>query len=667
MCGFVGFVDAFSKRYGEDLAALARRAAETLRHRGPDDSGVWVDNEAGVALGHQRLSIIDLSAEGHQPMVSACGRYVIAFNGEIYNFRDLRKELESEGAAFRGHSDTEVLLEAAVHWGLDKALERSNGMFAFALWDTHKRTLHLARDRMGQKPLYYGWLDGVFLAGSELKALEEYPDLRFEIDRGALALFLRHGYIPAPYSIYKGIYKLPPATLLSVPLEALRNGGSLSLLSGAGGGIAPRRYWSAREAAERGISEPFTGREEEAIEALDELVADSVKLCSIADVPLGAFLSGGIDSSLVVAQMQAQSTRPVRTFSIGFHDWQYDEAASAAEVARHLGTDHTELYVSESDALDVIPDLPRLYDEPFADSSQIPTYLVSKLARQHVKVALSGDGGDELFGGYERHAWGPRVATAIGIIPLSLRRMFGRLVRSVSVEKMDTFSSGMSGWMRGQNQKRRVGEKMHKLAHTLEAASPEDLYLRLSSQGTPLEGAVLDASGSRFDLKGGIGWPGLGGVSERIMLLDAEGYLHDDILTKVDRASMGVSLEARIPLLDHRIFEFAWRIPMGMKIRDGQGKWLLRQLLYRYVPRELIERPKMGFGVPLAGWLRGELHEWAESHLSDKRLREESFFDSQEIRGIWSDHISARGNCQHQLWRVLMFQAWLEGRSVSSL
>jgi asparagine synthase (glutamine-hydrolysing) len=625
--------------------------AGTLVHRGPDDAGVWVDETVGLALAHRRLSILDLSPAGHQPMVSRSGRYVIAFNGEVYNHQALRDELEKLGSgdtAWRGHSDTETLLAAFEAWGVEEALKRTVGMFAIALWDRETRTLTLARDRMGEKPLYYGWVRGALVFGSELKAIRAFPGFDNGIERRALALFMRHNYVPAPWSIYENIWKLPPgcyaqfAELPSSPDQ---------------GNITP--YWSLREVAEAGLREPFAGGEAEAVEELDRLLRRSLSGQMIADVPLGAFLSGGIDSSTVVAVMQAMSPRPVKTFTIGFHEGEYDEARHAGAVARHLGTEHTEWYVTPQDALDVIPKLPQLYDEPFADSSQIPTHLVSMLARRHVTVALSGDGGDELFGGYTRYFLAASLWRRLSALPRGARKLAARGIRALAPAAWNRVYAAVS-WALPQRYRLRLpGDKLHKGADILAAAqTPEAVYLRLVSHWEYPSAVVLGAEEPATPITDPAAWLHCPDFERRMMYLDAVTYLPDDILVKVDRAAMGVSLETRVPLLDHRLVEFAWRVPLSMKIRDGQGKWLLRQVLYRYVPKDLIERPKMGFGVPIEHWLRGPLKEWAEDLLSEARLARADFFDPAPIRLRWEEHLSGRRNWAYYLWDVLMFEAW---------
>lgn len=644
MCGITGFWDTSGQISTDKMQWIVRQMSDTLLHRGPDDGGTWVDVEVGIALGHRRLSILDLSPEGHQPMHSASGRYVIVFNGEIYNFVELRQELKSLGHHFRGHSDTEVMLASFSQWGLNQAVQRFNGMFAFALWDRQEQVLYLGRDRLGEKPLYYGCIDQTFFFGSELKALKAHPRFQAEINRDALALFFRHNCIPAPYSIYQGIYKLPPGTVLTWKED---------------GNLTPVPYWSAKEVAELGVAQPFVGSESEAVARLEALLQEAVSLRMVADVPLGAFLSGGIDSSTVVALMQAQSSQPVKTFSIGFYEEAYNEAKDAKAVAEYLGCDHTELYVTPEDAIAVIPKLPTLYDEPFSDSSQIPTFLVSQLAKQHVTVSLSGDGGDELFGGYNRYFWGRSIWGKIGWMPQNLRQVAAYALTSLSPQTWNQLFTGFGAVLPPVLRQRNPGDKLHKLAEILAVDSPDTMYKGLVSHCKEPESLVLGSLEPSTTLTDRKKWARLPDFTQRMMFLDTVTYLPDDILTKVDRASMGVSLEARVPLLDHRLVEFAWQLPLDMKIRNEQGKWLLRQVLYKYVPQKLIERPKMGFGIPIDDWLRGPLRDWAEALLDEKRLREEGFFDPQPIREQWTEHLSGERNWQYYLWDVLMFQAWL--------
>jgi asparagine synthase (glutamine-hydrolysing) len=649
MCGLTGYWHL--EKLGSSaltMEALAQRMASTLTHRGPDDEGVWTDESVGIALAHRRLSILDLSPQGHQPMHSACGRYVLGFNGEIYNFTELRSELEKSGKApsWRGHSDTEVMLTAFAAWGIETALKKFTGMFALALWDKKERVLTLARDRLGEKPLYYGWQKDAFLFASELKALRMHPKFQAEIDRDALTLFLRHNYIPTPYSIYRGISKLTPGTYLC--------------LSEGKKEVRIESYWSLKTVAEAGYEHPFTGREEEALETLEYLLGQSIQNQRIADVPLGAFLSGGVDSSTVVALMQAQSARPVKTFTIGFHEAAYDEAKHAKAVARHLGTEHTELYVSPQDALDVIPALPRIYDEPFSDSSQIPTFLVSRLARSQVTVSLSGDGGDELFSGYNRYLWARSIWQRLGWVPRTIRSTLAGGLTWVAPRHWDAFFRGFNRLLPGRFCFTHPGDKLHKAAELLPLKTREELYLSLVSHWKIPEQLVRDGKEPQSALTDPARQAPLPDFEARMMYLDALTYLPDDILVKVDRAAMAVGLETRVPMLDHRLLEFVWRLPLHMKIRARQGKWLLRQVLYRHVPKNLIERPKMGFGVPIDHWLRGPLKDWGEALLAPDRLDREGFFHSVPIMRKWREHQTGQRNWAYYLWDVLMFQAWWE-------
>ncbi|MGO9444878.1 MAG: asparagine synthase (glutamine-hydrolyzing) [Thiobacillaceae bacterium] len=649
MCGLAGFFTDPSAFPGEASAHI-RAMTDAIAHRGPDDSGAWLDESAGIVLGHRRLSILDLSPSGHQPMLSATGRYVLVFNGEIYNHLELRGELEKSAgnAAWRGHSDTETLLALFERWGVEAALKKSVGMFSIALWDRKTRSLTLARDRLGEKPLYYGFNRGALLFASELKAIMAGPGFKGEIDRSALSLFLRHNVIPAPYSIYQGICKLPPGTFITFGQHDIAAQVQPAL----------KAYWSAREIVERGQREGFNGSEADAAFELERLLTQSVQGQMLADVPLGAFLSGGVDSSTVVALMQGLTSRPVKTFTIGFNEEGYNEAEYAHAVGRHLHTEHTEWYVTPQEAQAVIPDLPTLYDEPFADSSQIPTYLVSRLARQHVTVSLSGDGGDELFGGYNRYFWAMNIWRRLGWAPKSLRAAVAGILTTFPTSSWNQLFRGFSHLLPARLRYANPGDKLHKLAEILAVRSPEEIYLGLVSHWKHPANVVINGSEPPTILTDDHHWARLPDFEHRMMYLDTVTYLPDDILAKVDRAAMGVSLETRVPLLDHRVLEFAWTLPLSMKIRNGQGKWLLRQVLYKHVPKELIERPKMGFGIPLDHWLRGPLREWAEDLLSAEHLNQDGYFEASPIRKKWAEHLDGRRNWSYYLWDVLMFNAW---------
>lgn len=630
------------------LRNRVRSMAETLARRGPDDADEWVDAASGVGLGFRRLAIIDLSPAGRQPMTSESGRFVIVFNGEVYNYVEIRKELERDGFTpkYRGESDTEVILAAIEAYGIERAVSKFIGMFAIALWDNKTRSLSLIRDRLGVKPLYYGWVEGAFVFGSEIKALKAHPGFSAEIDRHALALMFRYAYVPAPYSIYKGINKLPAGTILKI-----QTGQELTTPT-------PEQYWSASSAVEQALRNPFGGTDLEAIDNLDALLRNATALRMIADVPLGVFLSGGIDSSLVTALMQVQSSSPVKTFTIGFEDDTYDEADYARAVAKHLGTNHTELTLSASVALAAIPEMPAIFDEPFADASQIPTYLVSKLAREHVTVSLSGDGGDEMFGGYVRHFGSRKLWDGMRNIPRWMRSAAAHSVESVNPGTWDSIIRNTSGLLPQRLRQRNPVEKLSKMAGTLSASSPDEMYTLLVSHWKWPENAVI---GSGTDSVVSLHAPAcLEDVGLRMMFLDTVCYLPDDILVKVDRASMGVSLEARSPFLDHRVLDFAWSLPISMKLRNDEGKWLVKQLLYRYLPEQLFIRPKAGFSVPVDEWLRGPLREWGETLLDEARLTREGYLNPEPIRKVWREHQDRHRNNHAMLWNVLMFQAWLE-------
>jgi asparagine synthase (glutamine-hydrolysing) len=644
MCGITGFVSPGDRKSSVDPKKIASAMAHILHHRGPDADGVWIDH-SGIALAHTRLSILDLSPSGEQPMASKSGRYVLVFNGEIYNHLDLRQKLAKD--VWQGHSDTETFLAACEAWGVQEALTHAVGMFAIALWDKRERVLTLARDRFGEKPLFYGWQGGSFVFGSELKSLMKHPEWQGKIDRDSLEQFTRYGYIPLPRSIWRGVKKLLPGSFLRFSID-----------TSVGELPTPTYYWRARDIANNTL--PLRLNEKEASDELDLRLRQTISSQMVADVPLGAFLSGGVDSSTVVAMMQALSSRPVSTYTIGFSEADYNEAEYAKAVASYLGTEHTELYVSSSDALDVIPLLPQMYDEPFGDVSQIPTHLVAALARKHVKVSLSGDGGDEIFGGYNRHILGPSLWEGLSKFPIGIRKVVARSITAFS----PTQWSRVSRLLPRRFRQPMFGDRAHKLASIMTAQSADEVYQWLVSHERKPESLVI---GSREDGETPATWAQCemalmrrDDFSERMMFGDQVGYLTDDILCKVDRAAMAASLETRVPFLDHRIAEFAWALPSNMKIRDGQGKWLLRQVLYRYVPKNLIERAKQGFGVPIDFWLRGPLRNWAEDLIDESRLKQEGYFDSEQVRQKWKEHLSGRRNWQYWLWNILMFQAWHE-------
>ena len=655
MCGFAGFIETGR---GSDAAGWPDRLhhmGQAIRHRGPDGAGTWLDAERGIGLVHRRLAIIDLSPAGQQPMVSASGQLVLVFNGEIYNHLAIRAELEQvdsgiAAGGWRGHSDTETLLAAIAHWGLEQALCKTVGMFALALWNRANCTLSLARDRLGEKPLYYGLQGSTLLFGSELKALRAHPGFAAEVDRDALALFLRHSCVPSPYSIYRGIHKLPPGAWLQIDCKALQQAALPE----------PARYWSLDAVLAHGRAHPFNGSAADAVDTLQQRLADAVALQQVADVPLGAFLSGGVDSSTIVALMQAQSTRQVKTFTVGFHEQGFDEAEHAAAVARHLGTDHTALYVTAAQAQAVIPTLPQIYDEPFADVSQIPTCLVAGLARQAVTVSLSGDAGDELFGGYNRYLLARAVWRKLARLPLPMRKVLARWLAAPSAGTWNRLYRALQPMLPARAHTSQPGDKLPKVIALVTATSPEDLYTRLVSHCEQPAGLVLGGQEPASLLNQHQRWPQTADFEHWMMAMDTQTYLPDDILVKVDRAAMSVGLETRVPMLDHRIVELAWQLPLQMKMRRGVGKWVLREVLHRYVPAALIERPKMGFSVPLDGWLRGPLRDWADSLLDSQRLRQEGYLQPAPIVRMWEQHRSGHRNWQHQLWDVLMFQAWLQ-------
>jgi len=648
MCGLAGFVDLRRETNRERLTSFAERMTQACFHRGPDDGGVWVDEAFGIALGHRRLSILDLSSAGHQPMKSGDDRFVIVYNGEIYNFAQLRQELNGLGESFSSTSDTEVILKCVARWGVPAALQKFVGMFAFALCDRQKRTLYLARDRFGEKPLYYGVQDGALLFASELKSFRAHPDFKGVVDRNVVALLLRYGYVPSPYSIYEGVRKLMPGTVLSVPLD-----------QEASDRFSASSYWSLGSVVEVAENRKFQGSISEATDELDRLLRQAVARQMVADVPVGAFLSGGIDSSTIVALMQAQSSKPVRTFTVGFNEKSYNEAADAKSIAGWLGTDHTEIIVTPEETLSVIPKLPEIYDEPFADSSQIPTYLIASLARTQVKVCLSGDAGDEMFGGYNRYVWASTIWNVLRFSPLSKRQLSG-LITSIPVRYWDSILKFVSPVVPSSFRHMRLGDKMHKLAEVINTDSAKGLYYGLMQfWRRPFEVvAGADELPTVLDDVDDFGKHRC--LNDLMMYSDAITYLPDDILVKVDRASMSVSLESRIPLLDHSIAEFAWTLPQSLKISGGKGKRILRNVLNRYIPENLTNRPKMGFGLPLGEWLRGPLKPWAESLLDDSLLTQQGFFLPQPVRKKWNEHQEGRRQWTTDLWIILMFQAWLE-------
>lgn len=639
MCGITGFWAE-----GSSEASIGEIMAAQIKSRGPDDSGVWQSYDKCLTLAHRRLSILDRSPAGSQPMSSICGRYTLVFNGEIYNHHDIRSELTSEGLNidWRGHSDTETLLYALSHWGVKHALRRLNGMFAFAFWDSLEKVLFLARDRMGEKPLYYGRCGQAFLFGSELKCLKVHPDWDGRVDRDALALYMRHNYVPTPWSIYKGIAKLPPAHYVAIRDDGRFVG-------------SHECYWSLAETAVKGISSGFCGSSQ-LTDELDALLRDAVKLRMEADVPIGAFLSGGYDSTMIAALMQAQSDVPIQTFTIGFYEEGYNEAVHAKAIADYLGTNHTELYVTPEQALAVIPKLPEMYDEPFADSSQIPTFLVSQLAREYVTVSLSGDGGDELFYGYGRYFNTQLIWGKIDKIPLKYRKLLAAILVRVPAAVLGSVIKCMPK----KYQISHLADRIPKLAEILVEPTGESFYRSMISHSKGPNNFVIGASEPETILSDRSRVPRFPGLAEYMMYVDMMTYLPDDILTKVDRASMAVGLEARVPFLDHRLVEFSWKVPTKFKFLDGNGKWMLREVLYRYVPRELMDRPKMGFGVPIDEWLRGPLREWGDRLLDQRRLEREGFFDPAPITNMWKEHVSGKRRWHYYLWDILMFQAWLE-------
>lgn len=670
MCGIVGFSGPETRQRENIL----RKVTSLLSRRGPDNEGYWFSPDGDLAFGFRRLSILDLSESGRQPMQSRHGLFTIVFNGEVYNSRELRSELEPLGHTFRGHSDTETMLASFEEWGVNEAVKKFVGMFALAVYDAKAQGIYLVRDRLGEKPLYYGWSNTTFLFASELKPFRAHPYFECLINRDALALFLRLGYIPSPYSIYEGVWKLEPGCILFLPQSELgrcpssfspfaRGGNSGGDRAGEASRFRPQAFWSLDKIVERGLSQPFLGNEQEALEQFERLLRDAVKLQMIADVPLGAFLSGGIDSSTIVSIMQSESSVPISTFTIGFHEKSYNEAEYARAVAKHLGTKHHELYVSSDEARDVIPLLPKLYDEPFGDASQIPTYLISKLARKSVVVSLSGDGGDELFAGYSRYLWAKRLWSLASNFPLSIRKGVGAVISAAPTSFGETVFQQLKRFAPQTLSFHNAGTKLKRFGFALGAKNSSDYYSKLVSHWTNACDVTLGsqelstvfsvlplAEQTRFLPKE---------LVSLMMFFDMAMCLPDDLLTKVDRASMGVSLEVRVPLLDHRIVEFAWSLPLSQKLQGGTQKWLLRKTLAKFLPDELINRPKKGFSVPIGAWLRAELKDWVEDLLDEQALREQNFFNVGLVRKKWEQHLNGTANYEYELWDVLMFQAWL--------
>lgn len=660
MCGIAGL---WHEQSAEWLNLNASSMADAIAHRGPDDCGIWIEPQSNIAFSHRRLSILDLSSEGHQPKSSRTNRFTIVFNGEIYNYIELRSILLARGHEFQSNGDTEVMLAAFEEWGIENSSTRFNGMFAFAVWDTKERRLWLCRDRFGKKPLYYGWNGGAFLFGSELKALTVVEGTNFEINRDSLALQLRYSYVPTPYSIYKGIYKLTQGTYLSLSLDQLKTPPSIFSAHPEVSSLSPRRYYWAKTAIERAKSKPFLSNENEALEKFDLLLSDAVKIRMISDVPLGAFLSGGIDSSLIVALMQKTSHTPVKTFTIGFKEGGFDEAAYARQVAQHLGTEHTELYLSSDEALNIIPNLPQMFDEPFSDSSQIPTYLVSQLARKHVSVALSGDGGDELFGGYQRYHQLLTVWNKISKYSPQTRAFAGSMLNKIPEWIYELAFKITAPFVGASLKTRNRGYKFKKLLEYIGESSPEELYRLLISHWDKPGEVVTGTREPRCATVSRDDWAQGLTLLETMMQIDLISYFPDDIMVKVDRASMAASLESRVPLIDYRVVEFVWSLPLSLRCQEHTTKWLMRKLLSRYLPTQLFERPKMGFGVPIDSWLRGPLKDWAESLLDEKLLSEQGYLNPKPIREKWTQHLSGRRNWHYHLWDVLMFQAWLANRA----
>lgn len=641
MCGFIG---CLSTTYLDP--GILRKMTESLAHRGPDESGIWQERESGISLGHQRLSILDLSSAGSQPMVSSNDRFVMVYNGEIYNHQENRNLLQKQGynILWKGYSDTETLIELITAFGIEKAVTLSKGMFAFAIWDKKLKTLSLARDRFGEKPLYYGWQGKSFLFGSELKALKNHPEFQGSLDTNSLGLFFQYNYIPAPHSIYKGIFKLQPGNIFTLALNEKE------------GKLLP--YWSTSKVYYHGARNPFLGSTSEAIFEVEQCLMSSVKGQLMSDVPLGAFLSGGIDSSLIVSIMQSISHKPINTFTIGFEENNFNEAPFAKKIASFLATNHNELYVSSNDCMKVIPMLSDIYDEPFADSSQIPTFLVSKLAATSVKVSLSGDGGDELFGGYNRYLFANNFWNKLNYFPVSLRKLLGNFLVSVSPETWNRVLNNFHSFLPIHLKVNNIGDKIHKASNILSSDSIDEVYFKLLIQWSDPNMLLHRISLSSKNLLPGQN-SNLNNI-EKMMLKDLLSYLPDDILCKVDRASMAVSLESRIPFLDHHLFELSSKLPISLKINQGSSKWILKEILKKYIPVQLIERPKMGFALPIDQWLRGPLKDWANFLLDKNEMLKDGILNPLPIHQKWEEHLSGKRNWHYHLWSILMFQNWLK-------
>jgi asparagine synthase (glutamine-hydrolysing) len=647
MCGICGFIDLTRSLDSGELSRRAGLMGKSQQSRGPDADAQWVDQETGIAFDHRRLAIIDLTEEGIQPMHSSSGRYVTVFNGEIYNYAELRSELERSAGfnGWRGHSDTEVLLEAIEQWGLEKSLERFSGMFAIALWDRRERQLFLVRDRMGEKPLFYGRQGDSFYFASELKAIRQLDSFKPEINRDSLCSYLRYHYVPSPGTIYNNVSSLMPGTWIRVDYNGTVSG--------------PFSYWSLKDCAQKGVDLSFTASSEDITDTLEDLLLKVIEREMVSDVPLGAFLSGGVDSSLIVALMQQCALAPVKTFTIGFDDKAYNEAEEAAKVAAYIGTEHTELYVTPADALDVIPKIPKIWDQPFSDASQVPTHLVSMMTRKHVTVALSGDGGDELFAGYNRHFKGCGLWDKLASVPPGIRKFTAESLQKVPASEWNAFFEIIDPVLPRKLKMRLPGQKLHKLADVMTAASARDYYLKLTSNWFDPEKLVINGWEHPGPYQSPLNQPETSCLTEWMQFMDAATYLPDDIMTKVDRAAMAVSLETRAPFLDHEIVEFSQRLPMSLKIQHGRGKKILRDILYKYVPQGLIERPKMGFGIPIDSWLRGPLRDWVEDMLDPVRMMNEGYLHPEPIRKMWADHLSGKTDAQYKIWNILVFQSWL--------